>query len=174
MRERHRGWWYMALVGLLCAAPSVFAQTLKISDPPSNNVLDGIYVGAYTATNQATGGTVKIICDDFKDNSNYNSASYTTNNFSSLGSTLWGSSILSGGGSMTQVTQLYDEAAWLVLGMLKQTGTQQGYYSYAIWAIFAIIAVGTIVSAWPNLSLWGRNPIHRRLLPLRFQGLCAD
>ena len=30
----------------------------------------------------------------------------------------------------------YKEAAWLALGMLKQTGNQQGYYSYAVWAAF--------------------------------------
>src|SRR5438309_10305156 len=49
---------------------------------------------------------------------------------------------------MAQVTQLYDEAAWLVLGMLKQTGAQQGYYSFAIWAIFA----PNQVAAWLTSS----------------------
>src|SRR5205085_9714150 len=114
----------------------------------SNNVLDGIYVGAYNATNLTTGAPVQIICDDFLDNSDYNPATYTTNSFSSLGSTLWGSTILGAGGSMAQVTQLYDEAAWLVLGMLKQTGAQQGYYSFAIWAIFA----PNQVAAWLTSS----------------------
>ena len=49
-------WWLMA-VALLCLAPSVFAGTvsLRLNDPPSNNVLDGIYVGAYGATIMGSG-----------------------------------------------------------------------------------------------------------------------
>jgi hypothetical protein len=137
MRKRIHGGWYLAIALVFSVAPCAFAQQLQISNPPSNNVLDGNYVGSYTATNLATGGSVQITCDDFKDNSNYNPATYTTNTFSSLGSTLWGSNLLASGSSIGQVTQLYDEVAWLTLGMLKQTGTQQGYYSYAIWAIFS-------------------------------------
>jgi hypothetical protein len=34
---------------------------------------------------------MQVICDDFKDESDYNRATYMTNSFSSLGATLWGS-----------------------------------------------------------------------------------
>jgi len=106
-------------------------QELQIVSPPSNNVLDGIYVGSYTADNLTTGGSVQIVCDDFRDDSNYDSHTYTTTAFSlgsSLGNTLWGSK----GATLTQ----YEEAAWLTIGMLGQTGVTQGEYSFAIWAIF--------------------------------------
>ena len=66
-RSHQVAWWLMA-VALLCLAPSVFAGTvsLRLNDPPSNNVLDGIYVGAYGATIMGS-GQAQIICDDFKD-----------------------------------------------------------------------------------------------------------
>jgi hypothetical protein len=118
--------WVMGLA--LCLVPGAFAGTvnLQISNPPSNNVLDGIYVGAYSATNTATGSQTQIICDDFKDDSNFNASSYTVHNFGNFVGTVWGSGAAS----------LYQEAAWLTLGMLNQSGAQQGYYSYAIWAVF--------------------------------------
>jgi len=116
---------------LLWFVPGLLGQELTIVDPPSNNTLDGIYVGSYTA-NTAGGGSVQITCDDFKDNSNFDTATYTTTTFTSLGSslgnTLWGSK----GATVTQ----YEEAAWLTLGMLGKTGITQGEYSFAIWAIF--------------------------------------
>ena len=116
----------MALL-LSCASLALASSVnLQINDPPSNNVLDGIYVGAYSATNTVTQTNTQIICDDFRDESNYNAANYTINTFSNLNNTLWGP------GAAT----LYKEAAWLTLGMLGQTGVKQGYYSYAIWATF--------------------------------------
>ena len=137
MRARSQMYWYLGVVVLLCSAPRALGQELQINNPPSTNIMDGIYVGSYGATDLSTGGSVQITCDDFKDNSDFNAASYTTTAFSSLGtslgSTLWGSS----GATLTQ----YEQAAWLVLGMLKQTGMQQGYYSYAIWAVFDSIDV---------------------------------
>jgi hypothetical protein len=130
--------WYLAIGAFFCLVVGANAQTvdLQINNPPSNNVLDGIYVGSYSANNLSSGGSVQITCDDFSDQSNYNPATYTTNTFNSLGNTLWGSYMLASGYSMTQVTQFYDEAAWLTEAMLKQTGVEQGYYSYAIWAVF--------------------------------------
>lgn len=132
---RSSGWLMMGV--MLCLAPNLFAGTsLQINDPPSNNVLDGIYVGSYSATNTATGAQTQIICDDFKDESDYNNSTYTVNTFNSLGSTLWGSSLMKQGDSLAQITTLYEEAAWLTLGMLAKNGSTQGYYSYAIWAVF--------------------------------------
>jgi hypothetical protein len=125
-------WCYAAAAALLlCLGPRAIAQTetLQINDPPSNNILDNIYVGSYSATNTQTGAGVQIVCDDFQDNSDYNAATYTVNTFNSLGNTLWGK-------NNPNATQQYDEAAWLTLQMLGQSGNQQGYYSYAIWAVF--------------------------------------
>ena len=123
---RNVGWLLVAAV--LCVVPSAFAGTvnLQIDNPPSNNILDGIYVGSYSAMNTATGAQTHIICDDFKDDSNFNAATYVVHSFGNFIGTVWGS------GAATQ----YQEAAWLTLGMLQQTGATQGYYSYAIWALF--------------------------------------
>ncbi|MGB8772266.1 MAG: hypothetical protein WCC92_21840 [Candidatus Korobacteraceae bacterium] len=127
----------LVLVALFCLAPAALAGTVgaQISDPPSNNVLDGIYVGSYSATNTGSGAPMQIICDDFRDESNYNPATYATNTFNSLGSTLWGS-LLQGRDSMSQITALYEQAGWLASGVMSTSGTQQGYYSYALWAVF--------------------------------------
>jgi hypothetical protein len=132
MSERSRVLWCAVVLGLLCFVPGAWAQvTLQINNPPSSNVLDGIYVGSYSATNQTSGTSVQITCDDFRDESDYNSTTYTVNSFNSLGSTLWGTVM----GTAT-ATPLYEQAAWLTLQMLHLTGATQGYYSYAIWAIF--------------------------------------
>lgn len=140
----------LAVGALLFLTPCLFAGTsLQISNPPSNNVLDGIYVGSYTATNTSTGAQTQITCDDFKDVSDYNAATYTVNSFNNLGSTLWGSTLLKQHDTMAQITTLYEEAAWLTLGMLQLSGTQQGYYSFAIWAVFD----PTEVASW--LTLYG-------------------
>jgi hypothetical protein len=134
----------LVLLGVLACfsfAPCAFAQvTLQIDAVPSDNVMDDIYVGPYAATNTQTGAGTQIICDDFVDESNSKATTYTVSNFSELGSTMWGSYLMSSGGgdhTLGYVTQLYDEAAWLAIGMFRQTGTEQGYYSYALWAIFA-------------------------------------
>jgi hypothetical protein len=128
----------LVLVAMLCLAPATFAGTVgaQLNDPPSNNVLDGIYVGAYNGTNTQTGESMQVICDDFKDESDYSRATYTTNSFSSLGAALWGSTLLRQGDTMSQITALYEQAGWLAFGIMSATGTQQGYYSYALWAVF--------------------------------------
>jgi hypothetical protein len=135
--------WYLAplFAMLLYLVPGGWAQTVdfQINNPPSNNVMDDIYVGSYSANNVTPGGpggSVQLICDDFKDNSDFNAATYTTNTFNSLGSTLWGSYLMGQGDTLSTVTKLYEEAAWLAIGLMGQTGQQQGWYSYALWAIF--------------------------------------
>ena len=121
----------LLLAALVCLPSAAFANgtiTAQLNYPPSNNILDGIYVGPYSATNLSGGGSLQMICDDFKDESNYSAATYTVNTISSLGNAIWA--------SLPNATQLYEQAAWLALGMLQVTGTQQGYYSYALWAVF--------------------------------------
>jgi hypothetical protein len=120
------------LAALVCLAPAAFAGnqyvTAQLDNPPSNNILDGIYVGPYNGVNTQTGAAMQMTCDDFKDESNSNVETYTVNTLSNLGNAIWG--------SMPNATKLYEEAGWLDLGMMNQTGAQQGYYSYALWAIF--------------------------------------
>jgi len=139
---RNVGWLLVAAV--LCVAPSAFAGTvnLQIDNPPSNNILDGIYVGSYSAMNTATGAQTHIICDDFKDDSNFNAATYVVHSFGNFIGTVWGS------GAATQ----YQEAAWLTLGLLQQTGAVQGYYSYAIWALFDPSDVANWLTSYADSS----------------------
>lgn len=136
MRNAIRSLRWLMAGALLCLAPVLFAQVnLQLNDPPSNNVLDGIYVGSYTATNTDTGAQTQLICDDFNDESNYNKYTYNVSAFGNFTNTLWG--------SVVGAAKLYDEAAWLTLGMLNQSGAMQGYYSYAIWAVFASNSVAS-------------------------------
>jgi len=138
MSKRAQGMFYL-IATVVCLIPVTAVSqtvTLQLKNPPSNNVMDGIYVGSYSANNLTSGGTTQVTCDDFKDDSDSNVATYTTNSFDNLGSTLWGGTLLKAGDTLAQVTSLYDEAAWLTLGMLKLTGTTQAYYSFAIWATF--------------------------------------
>ena len=132
----------LLLVGVFCIAPMAFAGNVNmaLNNPPSNNMLDNIYVGPYNATNTTTGGSMQVICDDFRDESNYNSYSYTQVSFSNLGSnlgnTLWGSLLLHEGQSASQIMGLYEQAAWLAEGMINLSGSQQAYYAFALWAVF--------------------------------------
>jgi hypothetical protein len=132
----------LLVVALFCLAPAAVAGDvhMALNDPPSNNIMDNIYVGPYNATNTDTGGSMKVICDDFRDESNYNTYAYTQVSFSnlgsSLGSTLWGSSLLRQGDSQSYIMGLYDQAAWLAEGMLSLSSGQQAYYAFALWAVF--------------------------------------
>jgi hypothetical protein len=123
-------WWGVAALALLCIAPCAFAGSTLTMTGAGNNVMDGVYVGPYYATVNGVANTA-VICDDFADESYIgHSWNYTANNFSSLGSALWGSQ-----------TSNYDAAAWLTLQMLSLNGsagnaTQVGYLSYAIWSLF--------------------------------------
>ena len=123
-------WWGVAALALLCIAPCAFASSTLTMTGAGNNVMGGVYVGPYYATVNGVANTT-VICDDFADESYIgHSWNYTVNNFSSLGSALWGSQ-----------TSNYDAAAWLTLQMLSLNGssgnaTQVGYLSYAIWSLF--------------------------------------
>jgi hypothetical protein len=92
--------------------------------------MQGVYVRPYYATVNGVANT-PVICDDFADDSVIGHTwNFTANNFSTLGSALWGNQ-----------TQNYEAAAWLTLQMLSLNGnpsnnTQVGYLSYAIWSLF--------------------------------------
>jgi hypothetical protein len=132
----------LLVMALFCLAPAAVAGDvhMALNDPPSNNIMDNIYVGPYNATNTDTGASMKVICDDFRDESNYNTYTYTQVSFSNLGSslgnTLWGSSLLRQGDSQNYIMGLYEQAAWLAEGMLSLSSGQQAYYAFALWAVF--------------------------------------
>jgi hypothetical protein len=118
------------VVALLCFAPCAFANSSLTMTGAGNNVMEGVYVGPYYATVNGVANTA-VICDDFADDSYIgHSWNYAANNFSTLGSALWGNQ-----------TSNYDAAAWLTLQMLSLNSnpgnaTQVGYLSYAIWSLF--------------------------------------
>ncbi len=132
----------LLLVAVFYVTPMAFAGNVNmaLNDPPSNNILDNVYVGPYNATNTATGGSMQVICDDFRDESNYSSYSYTQVSFSNLGnnlgSTLWGSILLHQGDGANYIMGLYEQAAWLAEGMINLSSNQQAYYAFALWAVF--------------------------------------
>ena len=125
-----RKWWGVAALALLCFVPCAFANSSLTMTGAGNNVMAGVYVGPYYATVNGVANT-QVICDDFADESYIgHSWNFTGNNFSTLGSALWGNQ-----------TANYEAAAWLTLKMLSLNGnpnnaTQVGYISYAIWSLF--------------------------------------
>jgi hypothetical protein len=134
-------WWSAIAVALLCFAPSAFANSNLTMTGAGNNVMDGVYVGPYYATVNGVANS-PVICDDFADESYIGSSwSFTSNNFSTLGSALWGNQ-----------TKNYEAAAWLTLQMLSLNGnsnnaTQVGYLSFAIWSLFDKAALNGLTSS---------------------------
>lgn len=152
-------WFAIAAMLVLSVVPAAFADsaTLKLTSA-GNNVMDGVYVGPYLA-NITVGGVTQfnqqVICDDISDDSVVGHTwSATVNTFADLSHTLWGTQILSHGGTIDQVNQLYNEAAWLAVTMMGLPSSQQGLYSFAIWAVFNPSAVQSIVSSteWKAIS----------------------
>jgi hypothetical protein len=123
-------WWGVAALALLCFAPCAFANSSLTMTGAGNNVMGGVYVGPYYATVNGVANTA-VICDDFADDSVIgHSWNFTANNFSTLGSALWGNQAAN-----------YEAAAWLTVQMLSlnskpDNGMQVGYLSYAIWWLF--------------------------------------
>lgn len=155
MMQVRRNLWLAMGAFLLCFAPLAVGQGTVNIDLTSagNNVMDGVYVGPYSAT--VNGTSTQIICDDFVDDS-YVGESWTANvtTLSNLNGTKWG--------SMANATTLYDEAAWLATQMLSPTysgnPTQVGYLAYALWAVFQPTAVenwlGANSAAWQAVQGW--------------------
>lgn len=123
----------LLMVALICAPLAAFAGSIlqaQLNTPPSNNVVDNVYVGPYSFTNVGDHSTFQMICDDFKDETNYNPATYTVRSFdpNNLSGTVWG--------SLPNAGVLYQQAGWLAMGLMNQTGLMQGEYHYALWAVF--------------------------------------
>jgi hypothetical protein len=154
-------WWSVAATVLLCCVPSAFAGSSLTMTGAGSNVMNGVYVGPYYASVNGTPTTV--ICDDFKDDSVIGHTwNITSNNFSTLGSALWGSQ-----------TTAYEQAAWLTVQMLSLNGnpannTQVGYLSFAIWSIFDKAALNGLNSTQlAGVNNW-LNKIPSGLTPSQF------
>jgi hypothetical protein len=138
MINSNQKWWGVVALALMCFAPCAFADSSLTMTGAGSNVMEGVYVGPYYATVNGAANT-PVICDDFADESYIGSSwNYTANNFSTLGSALWG-----------KQTSNYETAAWLTLEMLSlnsnaNNATQVGYISYAIWSLFDPGALGRL------------------------------
>jgi len=150
---KRRATWILCFVAasLMCLGPCALAQDLTLTSP-GDNVMDGIYVGPYTAT-VGNNASQQIVCDDFADETYINQTWNTTaNTFQDIGNTLWGQAL-----GVQKATVLYEEAAWIILQMFSgnYNQTQIGYMSYAIWYLFD--AGGTAGNPTGVLAWLGNN-----------------
>jgi hypothetical protein len=159
-------WWSVAVVALLCFAPCAIADSHSLTlTGAGNNVMDGVFVGPYYATVNGVANT-PVICDDFSDDSVVGHAwNYTANNFSTLGSALWGNQLAN-----------YEGAAWLTVQMLSLNGnpnnnTQVGYLSFAIWSLFDKAALnGLNATQLAGVNSW-LCKIPQNLTPSQFANI---
>jgi hypothetical protein len=139
MKSTIRRFWPALVLALCCSVPNAFGQKVSFDIYGLGQSRDGIYISPYQATMTSSSGTsnVTVICDDFKDdspvNTNLNGTLISFSSLSSnLGSTLWGSS---------KGLVAYEQAAWLVEGLLSlmsqpnPSTSTEAYYSFAIWAV---------------------------------------
>lgn len=172
MIKRIRASWWVVLAALLLSTPFAFSQTVDLYlNDGGNNVMDGVYVGPYDATqsnsnNQNPQG-VQIICDDFSHDvvpgeswqASVTSVSSLSANTITNSGLMWANGTLLNGGTGAQnVFQGYMAMAYLASQMLPLSGNPAnnqtvGYMAYAIWAIFQ----GAQVEAWlggPTSQAW--------------------
>jgi len=147
MRRVSQQFWYACAVLILwlCFVPSAFSNTVSMTliSPGSNvlgtNVLDGVYVGPYTAT--INGVSTPVICDDYGDES-YIPETWTANvsTFSNLSGAKWAQ-------GQSNQTQLYEEAAWLIQQMYSPANSSQvGEIQFAVWGLFDSSAITNLSS----------------------------
>jgi PEP-CTERM motif len=125
---------FLTVVSLLFLAAPAFADTANMYlSGAGSNVLDGVYVGPYTAT--INGVSTPVICDDFGDES-YIGESWTANTstFPSLSNVKFTSA---------PETQKYEEAAYLALELLAApvNSLQAGELQFALWGVFTPSAI---------------------------------
>lgn len=152
--------WLLAALVAACfcfsSARGAFATTasMDLTSPGSSvtgtNVLNGVYVGAYTAT--INGVSTPVICDDFADQTYVPEIwTATVNTFSNLSGTKWY--------SQSNSTQLYEEAAYLVQQMMLPANASNsgavGDISFAIWDLFDSNALaGLSATDVSNVNAW--------------------
>jgi hypothetical protein len=150
----------LTVIAIVCFAISAFAQTsVTLTGPTSGPVYDGIYMSPYYATVGGVANT-PVICDDFGDESYFNSTwNATVTSFSSITSsnTSWG---LAGAN-----TSLYGAVGYLTNLILSATpgSTAQIIDTFALWAVFDPTGVEKYLAS---------NPITSG--PLTTAVLCSD
>jgi hypothetical protein len=156
LNRKVRGSWWVGIAAFLLLTPFVFSQTVDLTlDNGGNNIMNGVYVGPYNATqsvNNQNPQSAQIICDDFSHDvvageswrANVTSVSaLTTGNIASSG-LMWSTSYAGGSwlnGVSGSAYYGYVAMAYLASQMLPLSGNpanaqQVGYLAYAIWAIF--------------------------------------
>jgi hypothetical protein len=127
-----------AALASLAVSPSAFADASMTLTGAGSNVLDGIYMGPYTAT--INGVSTPVICDDFSDES-FLPESWTayTSTFSGLTNVKF---------TGAPETQNYEEAAYLALELLAAppNSLQAGEIQFALWDVFDPNAIPTLTS----------------------------
>jgi hypothetical protein len=142
-------------IAALSLAPWALAQSVTLTSA-GNNVADGVYVSPYYATVNGVPNT-PIVCDDFADESYLNASwSASSTSFSSLSAsnipTAWGAEL----GASAATLKLYEEAAWLTLGVLRQAAGSPGQinYSFAVWAVFDPSGVASWLLAYGDTTTY--------------------
>jgi hypothetical protein len=135
------------LIGaVLFFAPTALADTasMLLTGAGDNGALGGVYVGPYTAT--IDGVSTSVICDDYDDES-YIGETWTANvtTPSSLAGTKWA--------DLGNSTNLYEEAAWLSIGLLSAGPGQAGDIQFAIWTLFDANALNALSGA-DQANVW--------------------
>ena len=152
--------WLVALIAGLAFVPNAFGQINMTMTNPGNNVMDGVYVGPYTGTNN--GASAQIICDDYVHDT-YTNESWTASveTFSNLNGARWANSNAGGsllGGNYSALQGYYAMASlatqMLALGNSAQNAQQVGYLAYAIWSIFNPQAVQSWLIGHNDSAAW--------------------
>jgi hypothetical protein len=146
-------------VVLFCFVSGAFATSVPVTVTALNaDHTDGYDVGPDSATVNGVAKT-QVISDDFSDKTKIGKTNTdTVNTFSSLGSTLWGAYYLKKGDKMSQITKMYDEAAWLTLQLLNPANSKAiGDIQFAIWALFNAKALKKDPNAQSWLTLAGKQ-----------------
>lgn len=139
----------LATIAAICLATAAFAQTsVTLTGPMSGPVYDGIYMSPYYATVGGVANT-PVICDDFGDDSYFNSTwSASTTSFSGITST--NTSWAAAGAN----TALYGAVGYLTNLVLSAApgSTTQIIDTFALWAVFDPTGVEQYLAANPITS----------------------
>jgi PEP-CTERM motif len=118
---------FAVFVAFLSFTPSAIADSTMTLTGAGSNVMNGVYIGPYTAT--INGVSTPVICDDYFDDS-YIPESWTasTSTFPGLTSVKF---------TGVNETQNYEEMAYLALELLAApvNSVQAGEIQYALWGV---------------------------------------
>jgi len=157
----------LGAIAAICFATAAFAQTsITLTGPVSGPVYDGIYMSPYYATVGGVANT-PVICDDFADDSHFNSTwNATVTSFSNITSTntSWG---LTGANKSLYgaVGYLFGQTLGAPSGSLSQI-----IDSFEMWAIFDPTGVQSYLA---NTSAGAGAPISTSALCAQIFGACT-